>query len=129
MRVRIRKMALWGNRLLRPTLGSLLVVALILAAVATDSKIRSRFPDDDMGKDSLPARKKTQFEAAKQFKVFYQFQFTDQLEQSGITFKYRAVDDITKHMRMGHYDHGSAVAVADVDGDGLYDIYFVNQVG
>jgi hypothetical protein len=127
-------MALWGNRLLRPTLGSLLVLALIvvafiLAAVATDSKIRSRFPDDDMGKDSLPARKKTQFEAAKQFKVFYQFQFTDQLEQSGITFKYRAVDDITKHMRMGHYDHGSAVAVADVDGDGLYDIYFVNQVG
>ncbi|HEY4903260.1 MAG TPA: hypothetical protein VIH89_07310, partial [Candidatus Sulfotelmatobacter sp.] len=106
-------MALWGNRLLRPTLGSLLVLALIvvafiLAAVATDSKIRSRFPDDDMGKDSLPARKKAQFEAAKQFKVFYQFQFTDQLEQSGITFKYRAVDDITKHMRMGHYDHGSA---------------------
>src|SRR5580698_10407867 len=134
MRERIRKMALWGNRLLRPTLGSLLVLALIvvafiLAAVATDSKIRSRFPDDDMGKDSLPARKKAQFEAAKQFKVFYQFQFTDQLAQSGITFKYRAVDDITKHMRMGHYDHGSALAVADVDGDGLYDIYFVNQVG
>ena len=120
--------------MLRLTLGSLLVLALIvvafiLAAVATDSKIRSRFPDDDMGKDSLPARKKAQFEAAKQFKVFYQFQFTDQLEQSGITFKYRAVDDITKHMRMGHYDHGSGVAVADVDGDGLYDIYFVNQVG
>jgi hypothetical protein len=30
---------------------------------------------------------------------------------------------------MGHYDHGSAVAAADVDGDGLYDLYFVNQVG
>ena len=30
-------------------------------------------------------------------------------------------------MRMGHYDHGSAVAVADADGDGLHDIYFVNQ--
>ena len=62
-------MAPSGNRLLRPTLESLIVLTLIvvifiLAAVATDSKIRSRFPDDDMGKDSLPARKKAQFEAA-----------------------------------------------------------------
>ncbi|HEY6373619.1 MAG TPA: VCBS repeat-containing protein, partial [Candidatus Sulfotelmatobacter sp.] len=68
-------------------------------------------------------------EAAKQFRVFYQFQFSDKLKESGITFSHHAVDDVTKHMRMGHYDHGSAVAVADVDGDGLYDIYFVNQVG
>jgi hypothetical protein len=28
-----------------------------------------------------------------------------------------------------HYDHGNGIAVADIDGDGLYDIYFVNQVG
>jgi enediyne biosynthesis protein E4 len=28
-----------------------------------------------------------------------------------------------------HYDHGNGIAVADVDNDGLYDIYFVNQVG
>src|ERR1700741_5169962 len=82
-----------------------------------------------MGKDSLPARRRAQLEAAKRFKVFYHFHFADKLKESGITFKYHAVDDVTKHMRMGHYDHGSAVAVADVDGDGLYDIYFVNQVG
>jgi enediyne biosynthesis protein E4 len=117
------------NRLLRASGRLLSLGLLILAAVATDSPIRLRFPDEDMGKDSLPSRKKAQLEAARQFKVFHQFQFEDQLKASGITFVHHAVDDITKHMRMGHYDHGSAVAVADVDGDGLYDIYFVNQVG
>jgi hypothetical protein len=105
------------------------VAILILVAVAADPIVRPRYPEEDMGKDSLPSRKKAQIEAAKQFNVFYQFQFTDRVKESGITFSHHAVDDVTKHMRMGHYDHGSAVAVADVDGDGLYDIYFVNQVG
>jgi enediyne biosynthesis protein E4 len=109
---------------------SLLGAALVLlAAAATDTKPRQRFPEEDMGADSLPARKKAQFEAARRFKVFHDFRFDDRRAESGITFRHRAVDDVTKHMRMGHYDHGSAVAVADVDGDGLYDIYFVNQVG
>jgi hypothetical protein len=107
----------------------LVLVLLIPGGARNDTPPRARYPEGDMGADSLPARKKAQLEAAKSFKVFHDFQFTDRLKESGITFVHRAVDDVTKHMRMGHYDHGSAVAVADVDGDGLYDIFFVNQVG
>ena len=63
------------------------------------------------------------------FKVFYQFQFADKLKESGITFVHHAVDDATKNFTLTHYDHGNGIVVADVDGDGLYDIYFVDQVG
>lgn len=120
-----------GNKIL-PEVFVVFVFALALmipAGARNDISPRLRYPTEDMGADALPARKKAQLEAAKQFKVFHDFQFTDQLKESGITFVHRAVDDATKHMRMGHYDHGNAVAVADVDGDGLYDLYFVNQVG
>jgi hypothetical protein len=68
-------------------------------------------------------------ETANQFKVFYQFHFTDKLKDSGITFVNHTVDDTARHYKGVHYDHGNGIAVADVDGDGLYDIYFVNQVG
>jgi hypothetical protein len=118
----VHKSLLAGCVLLAATL-------LILNSAASDSTARPRYPQGDLGADTLAARKKAQLQTENQFKVFYQFQFSDRLKESGITFVHHAVDDVTKHMRMGHYDHGSAVAVADVDGDGLYDIYFVNQVG
>src|SRR6516164_4975264 len=124
-----------GNTMNSPNLPSLTSLALLGAAVvllagaAADVAPRPRYPEQDVGADSLPARRKAQLVAARQFKVFHDFQFMDRRQESGITFRHHAVDDVTKHMRMGHYDHGSGVAVADVDGDGLYDIYFVNQVG
>src|SRR4030095_6286890 len=34
-----------------------------------------------------------------------------------------------KWWKPAHYDHGTALAVADVDGDGRPDLYFVNQLG
>ncbi|MGH9804697.1 MAG: CRTAC1 family protein [Candidatus Acidiferrales bacterium] len=87
------------------------------------------FPDPDIGVDSLPARKKAQQETASQFKVFYQFQFSDKVKESGITFVHRIVDDAARYYKGVHYDHGNGIAVADADSDGLYDIYLVNQVG
>lgn len=87
------------------------------------------FPRNDEGLKSLPARKKAEEDAASKLKVFYQFHFTDQLAQSGITFRHQALPYARDRYIANHYDHGNGIAVADVDGDGLYDIYFVNQVG
>jgi hypothetical protein len=61
--------------------------------------------------------------------AFHDFQFTDRIDASGITFKHRIVDDAGKTYKAAHYDHGNGLAIADVDGDGLLDIYFVSQVG
>ena len=49
--------------------------------------------------------------------------------ESGITFQNRVVDDAARDYKAVHYDHGNGLAVADVDEDGLVDIYFVNQIG
>jgi hypothetical protein len=61
--------------------------------------------------------------------VFHDFRFTDRLTESGILFRHRIVDDAGKTYKAAHYDHGNGLAVADVDRDGLTDIYFVSQVG
>ncbi|HXW57563.1 MAG TPA: CRTAC1 family protein [Candidatus Cybelea sp.] len=111
--------------------GLALSAGATLGLAATQTKInpRPRYPDEDIGVDTLAARQKAQIATENQFKVFYNFKFTDRRKESGITFRYHAVDDVTRHFRADHYDHGSGIAVADVDGDGLYDIYFVNQAG
>ena len=59
----------------------------------------------------------------------YQFQFQDSVQESGITFVHRIVDDAGRFHKGVHYDHGTGISVADVDGDGIEDIYFVNQLG
>ena len=79
--------------------------------------------------DWLLKRKKEQEERARDYKVFHDFKFADRLVESGITFKPTITDDTKKNYKADHYDHGNGIAVADVDGDGLYDIYFVNQMG
>jgi enediyne biosynthesis protein E4 len=88
-----------------------------------------RYPRVDVALDTMEARIKVQRQTIRQFKVFHDFQFTDKLKESGITFVHHAVPEATYNYMRVHYDHGTGIAVADIDGDGLYDIYFVNQVG
>jgi hypothetical protein len=67
--------------------------------------------------------------SASGFTVFHDFQFTDRVPGSGITYRNRVVSDAAKTYKSAHYDHGTGMAVADVDGDGRLDVYFVSQVG
>ncbi len=67
--------------------------------------------------------------AAAGISAFHDFQFTNELSRSGISFRHRIVDDAGRTYKAAHYDHGNGVAIADVDGDGLSDVYFVSQVG
>ncbi|PYO99014.1 MAG: hypothetical protein DMD60_02635, partial [Gemmatimonadetes bacterium] len=77
----------------------------------------------------LVERGRQEAELAARSPVLHDFRFTDRRQASGITFENRVVDDAGRNYKLAHYDHGSGVCSADVDGDGLPDLYFVTQLG
>ncbi len=118
---------------------SLAVGATLLVSAQTPAPTRQsapsnvtiRYVPDDVREASSWLRRLAadQAKALAGVSTFHDFQFTDRLAASGITFKHRIVDDAGKTYKAAHYDHGNGIAMADVDGDGLLDIYFVSQVG
>ncbi len=96
-------------------------------STAQTDPLQLPFPAEIIEPPWLESRRQAQLEI--EFDVFCDFAFSDQLEDSAIRFRNRSTPDSGRDYRPNHYDHGNGMAVADVDGDGLYDIYFVTQVG
>jgi hypothetical protein len=56
--------------------------------------------------------------------------FRERGRESGITFRMAFLPtEQGENFKINLYDHGCGVAVADFDGDGHDDVYFVNQLG
>ena len=86
-------------------------------------------PDNLLDSAWLQELKNAQLATSDQINVFHDFRFEDRLPDSGIDFVHKIVNDSGKEYVANHYDHGNGVAVADVDQDGLFDIYFTTQLG
>lgn len=113
----------------RSTLSRLL--ALLLGLVGTRAGAQGVYSvqDDAQVVQALREAAAAQRLGSSGSKAFHQFRLTDRQPESGITFRYRMTDDSGRREKAIHYDHGSAVVAADVDGDGLPDLFFGNQIG
>jgi hypothetical protein len=108
------------------------ILFLFATSLTAQESVRTiRVPGEaqDQTLQSLEARKERQLRTAEKNSAFHDFRFSDALPASGITFRHQVVGEAAKEFKPNHYDHGTAVAAADVDNDGKIDLYFLNQRG
>lgn len=87
-------------------------------------------PPEILNSDSwLTERTEKQKAILKESTVFHNFKLTDKIGTSGITFRNQILDEQRSRLQVNHFDHGNGICTADVDGDGLDDLYIVNQAG
>ncbi len=101
------------------------LTALVAEPTPTDVVV----PADAADPKWIAQRQSEQMAAKDSITAPHDFQFTDEIGASGIDFRHVNSMDVGKFYTANHYDHGTALAVADVDGDGLLDLYFANQAG
>ncbi len=101
-----------------------------LDALLAEPPPQDVFVPEDVARPSwLRPRFEAQQASAGAIQAPHDFLLHDRLGASGITFVHHHSVDVGKLYRAIHYDHGTAVALADVDGDGKPDLFFLDQIG